>query len=123
MTAGDADPGTAAAADALSANLFGSNNTNAGVFGSDLAPAAELAVPAGRLGYVLDVGGIPGISGITGPGAVTVRNAFKVDYRLGLFSNTGMGSYDAFVAAGKTDAQIIASAGRTNAGVNSAAGR
>ena len=53
--------------------------------------------------------------------AVAARNAFKVDYRLGLFSNTGMASYDAFVAAGKTDAQIIASASRTNAGFNSAA--
>ena len=31
-----------------------------------------------------------------------------------------MGSYEAFVAAGKTDAQIIASASRTNAIVNSA---
>jgi len=102
-------------------NVFGSDNTNAGIFGSDLAPAAELLAPVGRLGYVLDVGGIPGTAGITGPGAVAARNAFKVDYRVGLFPNTGMGSYDAFVAAGKTDPQIIASAGRTNAGVNSAA--
>jgi len=121
LTAGDADPATAAAADALSANLFGSNNTNSGIFGSDLAPGAELAVPVARLGYVLDVARIPGSVGITGRGAVAARNALKIDYRLRQFSNTGMGSYDAFVAAGKTDAQIVASAGTTNAGVNSAA--
>ncbi len=101
--------------------LFGSNDTNAGIFGADLAPAAELLFPIGRVGYVADVGAIPDIAGITAQDAVDLRNAFKADYRLGLFPETRMGSYDAFVAAGKTDAQIIASAGRTNAGVNAAA--
>lgn len=106
---------------AANANTFGSDNTNAGIFGSDLAPAVELAIPVGRLGYVFDVGAIPGTAGITAPEAVAARNGFKVDYRLGAFPNTGMGNYDTFAAAGKTDAQIIASAGRTNAGVNSGA--
>jgi hypothetical protein len=85
-------------------------------------PAAELAVPVGGLGYVLDVSAIPGTAGITGPQAVALRNGFKVDYRLGTFPNWRMPTYDAFAAAGKTDAQIVASAGRTNVGVNASTG-
>jgi RHS repeat-associated protein len=98
-----------------------SNNTNAGIFGADLAPAFEIAVPTARLGYVAEAGAIPNIPGITAPVAVAARNYLKGTYRFGLFPNAGMGNYEAFVAAGKSDAQIIASAGRTNGGVNTAA--
>jgi hypothetical protein len=117
------NPGMAltGAYDGMGDQPFGANFTNKGVFGADLAPAAEIVVPIGRLGYVGSASRISAVAGITAPTAVAMRNALKVEYRLGLFSRSRMGSYDAFVAAGKTDAQIIAGAGRTNRGVNAAA--
>ena len=41
-------------------------------------------------------------------------------YSRGLFPNARIPTYESFVAAGKSDAQIIASAGRTNMPVNAA---
>ncbi|MEQ1803673.1 MAG: hypothetical protein ABL989_17240, partial [Gammaproteobacteria bacterium] len=105
---------------AANAAQFGSNNTSAGILGSDLAPALQLAVPVTRLGYVTSAARIPGAIGITAPTAVAMRNALKVEYRLGAFPNSRMGSYEV-LSAGKTDAEIIASAGTTNAAASTAA--
>lgn len=106
---------------AANATEFGSNNTNAGILGADLAPAAQLAIPVARLGYALSAARIPSTPGITAPAAVAMRNGLKFEYRLGTFPNTRMGNYGA-LSASRTDAQIIASAGRTNGGVNAGAG-
>lgn len=119
LTAPDSDPSVSAQVDSMAQNLFGSNATNAGIFGSDLAPAAELAVPVARAGYVVEASRISRMAGMTAATAVATRNGLKVTYRLGAFSSWRMGSYEAFAAAGKTDAQIITSAARTNVGVNS----
>jgi hypothetical protein len=102
---------------AANATQFGSNNTNAGILGADLAPAAQLAIPVARLGYAVSAARIPSTAGITAPAAVAMRNSLKVEYRLGTFANSRMGSYEA-LSASKTDAEIIASAGRTNASVD-----
>lgn len=104
---------------AANANQFGSNNTNAGILGAELAPAAQLAIPVARLGYVASAARIPGAAGSAAE-AVAMRNALKVEYRLGAFANSRMGNY-VELAATRTDAQIIASAGRTNGGVNAGA--
>ena len=98
---------------------FGSNNSAAGILGSDLAPAAQLAIPVARLGYVASAARIPSAAG-SAVEAVAMRNALKFEYRLGAFANSRMGNY-VELAATRTDAQIIASAGRTNAGVNAGA--
>jgi hypothetical protein len=98
------------------ATEFGSNNTAAGLLGSDLAPAAQLAIPVARLGYVTSAARIPGTAG-SAVEAVAMRNKLKFEYRLGTFANSRMGNY-VELAATRTDAQIIASAGRTNGGVN-----
>jgi hypothetical protein len=44
LTAGNGigDPSLDAEVDAMAANIFGSNNTNAGILGADLAPAGEV---------------------------------------------------------------------------------
>lgn len=106
-------------------DLFGSNNTNAGILGSDLAPGVELAMPGTgavwRLGYVASAARIPMRAGITAEAAVAARNDLKLFYRIGTFPNTRMGDYLNLAARGKTDAQIIESAGRTNNIVNAAA--
>ena len=104
------------------ADPFGSNNTELGLLGAKLAWVPESFVPVTRFGYVAQVARIPRIAGITAPQAVAKRNMLKLAYRLGLFPNYRMGSYEGFVAAGKSDAQIIASAGRTNLRVNAGAG-
>jgi RHS repeat-associated protein len=101
-------------------DIFGSNNTNMGILGADLAPIAETVIPVARAGYVLEAARIPGIAGITAPEAVAMRNTLKLRYRFGLFPNARMGSYEGLRARGRTDAQIIASAGRTNSSVNGA---
>jgi hypothetical protein len=101
------------------ATQFGSDNTNAGILGSDLAPAAELVIPVARLGYVTSAARIPGAAG-SAVEAVAMRNALKLEYRLGAFPNTRMGNY-VELAAKKADAEIIAGAGRTNGGVNAGA--
>ena len=48
------------------------------------------------------------------PNAVNFRQGLKVTFRGGLFPNFRRKTYEALKAAGKTDAQIIASSGRTN---------
>ncbi len=72
---------------AANANQFGSNNTNAGILGADLAPAAQLAIPVARLGYMASAACIPGAAGSVAE-AVAERNALTVGYRLGAFAGT-----------------------------------
>jgi hypothetical protein len=104
--------------EALAAHTFGSNDTNKGIFGADMAPALELIVPVGRFGYATEVARIGAASAVE---SVAARNGLKVTYRLGAFRNTGMADYNAMRAAGKSDADIISSARRSNFGVNTAA--
>jgi hypothetical protein len=59
----------------MARNLFGSNNTNAGIFGSDLTPAAELVAPAIRARYLLALSRIPRAARGSAQAAADMRNA------------------------------------------------
>lgn len=85
--------------------------------GGEVAGTAySLAVPITRLGYVAKARQIPSL-GLSARGSVMARNQLK-DYFRGPFAETLRNwhavSYEGLVAAGKTEAQIIAGAGRTS---------
>ncbi|WP_211327755.1 hypothetical protein, partial [Solilutibacter pythonis] len=84
--------------------------------GQGVGAVHGLAVPAGRIGYVVQSKRISS-AGLSAEASVAARNALKDYYRgplANVLRNWHSVTYKGLVAAGKTEAQIISGAGRTS---------
>jgi RHS repeat-associated protein len=119
-TAGMGDAITMGATNAIR-NKMGTNdqvNKCSGAYlGGEVAwIGLSLALPMGRLGYVVEAARIPKL-GLSAEEAVAARNALKEYYRgplAGALRNWRSTSYEGLLARGRTESQIISSAGRSN---------
>jgi hypothetical protein len=101
------------------------NDTNAGIFGADMAPAVEIAVlPLARVGYIEPVSSIPGaVANLPNAAetAAALRNAAKSQYRLNLpwLRDLGRGDYSR-LSRSRSDRQLKNSAATSNRVVDAA---